>query len=205
MIKKILALSIIGFWVIGTGFFIKSKIDFSFTPGKSSQFKSDFPMQSTLSVIPSKYNLYVFIHPKCGCSVATLDNLKSLAHKQSYLSDLMQIHVILYDPSESPKDWLDSQTVKDIQSWASQYPVIVKHDKSLQEFKLFDAQTSGQSFLFDQNRRLVFSGGLTEERGHAGPSSSVNYILSVLSNKQSSTNQRLPAAFTTDTFGCHSL
>ena len=36
------------------------------------------------------------------------------------------------------------------------------------EAKLFQVYTSGHSFLFDENRKLIFSGGLTPGRGHEG-------------------------------------
>jgi hypothetical protein len=57
------------------------------------------------------------------------------------------------------------------------------------------AETSGHTFLFAADGRLLFSGGITESRGHAGDNAGESAIVSLLNNNHAQRNQ-------TFVFGC---
>jgi hypothetical protein len=70
--------------------------------------------------------------------------------------------------------------------------MIVDHDG--REVERFGAKVSGQTFLYDRDGRLQFSGGVTMSRGHVGPNAGTEAIRHVLQSK--------PAASTAAVFGC---
>ncbi len=59
----------------------------------------------------------------------------------------------------------------------------------------FGAFTSGQTYLYDGHGRLLFSGGLTSERGHEGDNAGLSAALAILRG-------RTPAQTRTPVFGC---
>lgn len=59
----------------------------------------------------------------------------------------------------------------------------------------FGAQTSGQVLLYDKQGQLVFSGGITRARGHAGDNPGKSRVISFI-NEHKLENQNTPV------FGC---
>ena len=62
----------------------------------------------------------------------------------------------------------------------------------------FGAVTSGQTLLYDVSGRLLFNGGITAARGHAGTNDGRDAVLSLLANGSS-------LRHTTRVFGCSLL
>jgi hypothetical protein len=63
------------------------------------------------------------------------------------------------------------------------------------EANRFHAATSGQTLLYDADGRLLFSGGITGSRGHAGDNAGENAIVSWV-------NSGAAARTETSVFGC---
>jgi len=61
----------------------------------------------------------------------------------------------------------------------------VLSDVSGTEARLFGAQASGQTMLYDAAGNLQFSGGITASRGHAGDSPGRSAILSIVNTGNS--------------------
>ncbi len=59
----------------------------------------------------------------------------------------------------------------------------------------FGAATSGQTLLYDASGRLLFSGGITPARGHAGDNDGSDALLELLSGGSGRHHQ-------TPVFGC---
>jgi hypothetical protein len=73
--------------------------------------------------------------------------------------------------------------------------VTVVRDDDGRHAKQFGAATSGQTLLYDQDGALVFSGGITGARAHAGDNLGRQSLVALLN--------RQPAARTgTSVFGC---
>jgi hypothetical protein len=70
----------------------------------------------------------------------------------------------------------------------------VRDDHGL-EARRFGAATSGQTVLYDAAGRLLFSGGITSARGHAGDSAGRTAILALL-------HREMPERTTSAVFGC---
>jgi hypothetical protein len=83
-------------------------------------------------------------------------------------------------PTSSGSDWEDTE----LRRSASAIPgVTVLSDVDGAEARRFGAETSGHTILFDANGRLLFSGGITESRGHAGSNFGENAVLSLINNQ----------------------
>jgi len=70
--------------------------------------------------------------------------------------------------------------------------LIVDHDG--RETDRFGARVSGQTFLYDRDGRLRFSGGVTMSRGHVGANAGTEAIRDVMQGR--------PASATAAVFGC---
>jgi hypothetical protein len=88
-----------------------------------------------------------------------------------------QTYVLFLKPAQVSSDWEKSPL------WHSAAAIpnvtAVRDDDGL-EARRFGAATSGQSLLYDVNGRLLFSGGITGSRGHAGDNAGRTAILALL-------------------------
>jgi hypothetical protein len=132
------------------------------TPGKSGTAPTDWPTASTISRDGGQPTFVMFMHPHCPCSRASVEELSRLmAHCQGRVD----AHVFFLRPAGMDLDWVHSD------SWASasHIPGVVVHcDDNGKEARIFGAETSGDTELFDAAGRLIFHGGITAARGHAG-------------------------------------
>ncbi len=119
---------------------------------------------NTLTCRKGRFTLVTFIHPYCPCSRASLNELNKImtrTHKN------MDCKIVFLKPAVFGADWEKS----DLWQMSSQIPNS-KRASDLDGLlaKTFNASTSGQTFLYDPNGKLVFSGGITAARGHEGDS-----------------------------------
>ena len=71
---------------------------------------------------------------------------------------------------------------------------IVRDDEGAEAHR-FGVETSGQTLLYDRSGALVFSGGITGSRGHAGENAGELALISLLTNGRSDRRA-------TSVFGC---
>jgi hypothetical protein len=110
----------------------------------------------------------------------------------THAQGLANVNVLFVKPREFSEDW----TKTDLWNSAASIPgVKVMTDEDGVEATLFRSLTSGQAMLYDTKSRLVFSGGITASRGHAGDNEGRTAILSQLLNGTVTTKQ-------TAVFGC---
>ena len=134
--------------------------------------------------------LVLVVHPKCPCSRATLSNLAVLlAHCPP---GRIATTVLFVRPAGVPAGWERT----DLWDAAAAIPgVTVRTDAGGIEADRFGAVTSGQAILFDAGGRVVFRGGLTPGRGHAGDSGGAAAVLAVADGRR-------PDDARTPVFGC---
>jgi hypothetical protein len=131
-----------------------------FRPGTVSTFKQDWPQASRLHPSPDSLTIVVFAHPECPCLSATLTETERL---QTLLREPCRLFVVFAD--DPAFDLLRSRHFRRVSDWKN---AVVVRDADKHEIALFGARTSGQVFIFDKDRRLLFSGGITESRAHEG-------------------------------------
>jgi hypothetical protein len=101
-------------------------------------------------------------------------------------------YVLFLKPRQSGTDWEDT----DLRRSAAAIPsVTVLSDVDGVEARRFGAETSGHTLLFNRDGRLLFSGGITEFRGHAGDNAGERAIESLV-------NGQVAARTATSVFGC---
>ncbi|HEV3344857.1 MAG TPA: hypothetical protein VG125_31055 [Pirellulales bacterium] len=136
-----------------------------------------------------KATLLLFLHPQCPCSRATIGEL---ARAVSRRSGGLDTRLFFYRPGDSPPGWEKT----DLWQMAEGIPgtrLFADADGALAA--RFGVRTSGQALLYDPEGGLVFAGGMTGARGHAGDNSGQSAILSWFSSGHVSVES-------TPVFGC---
>ena len=159
------------------------------TPGVSATAPSDWPAQTMLARASDRSTLVLLAHPQCSCTHATLGELaEALARATSQ----PRTYVVFLKPSSMPDGWEKTQ----LWNKAAAIPgVTVVGDEDGREAERFGAVTSGQTFLYDARGALLFSGGITSARGHAGDNAGRSSIVALL-------NQSGAVTASTNVFGC---
>jgi hypothetical protein len=147
-----------------------------------------WPASTDLVLNQERSTLLIFVHPACPCSRASVEELNRLLARSA---ERIDAHVVLYSPDPVPADW----TAAAGEHRAGQIPGVTLHeDRNGREARLYGAETSGHVVLYNSRGELLFSGGITAARGHAGDNPGTDAILALLSHRTA------PAV--TDVFGC---
>ncbi len=131
-------------------------------PAASQPFVSEWPDGSMVDRSERGLTLVLFAHPKCPCTRASLAELeKIVAHCHSTVTPW----VVFFKPDGVEHDW--EQT--DLWRAASAIPgAHVVCDLRGEEAQRFHVTASGHTLLYNARGKLLFSGGITFTRGHAG-------------------------------------
>ena len=106
--------------------------------------------------------MILFYHPQCPCTLATARCLERLSAK---FLERPPIHANAYCPENESEAWIESkltQTLKTIQG------VQVCVDRNGDHCRRIGAIVSGHILVYDVKGKLIFSGGITPNRGHEG-------------------------------------
>jgi hypothetical protein len=161
-------------------------IKYAWTPGRLAKPPMDWPRHTQFQLASPKATLLVFIHPQCPCSRATLEELANI------LALRQQVEGRVYFLEPAGTAWPKT----DLYESALRIPgVRVRSDPNGAVARQFGARTSGQSLLYNAGGRLVFNGGITAGRGHAGANDGVDAVLALL-------NGIPPHRSYTPVFGC---
>lgn len=135
---------------------------YSLSAGSAGSPPQQWPTTSRVPLESGLPKLVLFLHPRCPCSRATLGELEQLmAHCQGRLS----AEVLFIRPEGVAENWEKT----DLWTTAEAIPgVEARADQDGVEARLFQAETSGQTLLYDASGHLLFHGGITLSRGHAG-------------------------------------
>lgn len=133
--------------------------------------------------------LILFAHPHCPCSRASIEELNRILaiHRSSVAA-----HVLFLKPPGVSSSWTQSALRKSTESIP---PIRVADDANGAIARAFGAETSGFVVVYSPEGRLLFSGGITQGRGHVGDNTSKNALLQRLERRQT-------AAVATPVFGC---
>lgn len=186
MNNKILTV-IVTIWAVAVGIGFVWMTDYASRPGKMGV----FPEHTNLKQTPNANNLaqlFLFIHPQCPCSKATLKELLLL---EANAGEKVNINVYFYQPDEFSPEW----TKTDLWFQAKSIKNVTVSNIKDAELKRFGVMTSGQALLYDANGDLVFSGGITINRGDEGFSNGRRIMQNFLLNNEIS-------EFQTPVFGC---
>jgi hypothetical protein len=157
--------------------------DYSVRAGEQGFTPAHWPAGSMIAPIPGRNTLVMFVHPKCTCSRASLSELNEIMNADR---GSVSAFVVFLHPRGAEAGW--DQT----ESWAAaaRLPNTTRLvDREGSEAARFGALVSGHTVLYDARGRLLFSGGITGSRGHAGDNMGRRTVLQLLA-KSSSMPQR---------------
>ena len=152
-----------GAWTLFVGAWLFALFTYESTPADASApTVVAWPAETSISRNANGPTLLVFLHPKCPCSRATVEELsRALVSRPDDLS----CQVLAFHPAAAPDGWVEG----DLWRTARSLPEVETHtDPGGVEARRFGATTSGTVLLFDRDGNLKYEGGLTASRGHAG-------------------------------------
>lgn len=159
------------------------------TPGETALTASDWPHESERTFNSMRPTLVMFAHPRCPCTTASLNELAKI---MMLGPERVDARIVFFKSSAFPEGWEKTNLWKT----ASAIPgVTVFSDLDGTTAKLFHAKTSGYTLLYDTQGKLLFHGGITGSRGHAGDNAGRSAIESILLQGTSEQDE-------TFTFGC---
>lgn len=171
--KKLLVI-LVAIWLTSVAGGMSAVISYSNAPGAVGKPPSVWPVDCTIQRAHDHHTLLMFMHPRCPCSRASVNELARLL---SQTGDILEAYVFLFQPVDESDNW--SHT--DLWEAATRIPgVNVRSDVGAATASQFAAKASGQVLLYDTEGRLQFSGGITAGRGHEGDNTGRSSIVSLV-------------------------
>ncbi len=159
------------------------------TPGAVATPQGHWPTATRLARSVDGPTLVMLAHPHCFCTRASLAELAEVLGRARTAP---KTYVVFLKPSGFGDGWEKT----DLWRTAAALPnVTVVRDDDGREMRQFGAATSGQTLLFDDRGELLFSGGITGARAHAGDNAGRAALIALLDRKE-------PPGRETSVFGC---
>jgi hypothetical protein len=164
-------------WAATVGAMYRSVRRFETTPGRAAAALATWPAKSRITPARGRWSLVMLVHPHCGCSRASIQELERIIE----MSDpSLQTYMLVYRPADFRSGWEKTETYEAATRVQRAHVVI---DTDGAEARLFHGFTSGQTFLYDPQGALRFSGGITSLRGHAGINRGSMDVVNIVSAK----------------------
>jgi len=176
-------------WTVAVAFGLRTLLAYESTPGAVGAVPRQWPSTSQIERVTDRPTLVMLVHPRCPCTRASVAELAELMAR---MQGNVDAYVLFLKPRQSSIEWEDTDLQRSVAAIPS---VTLLSDVDGVEARGFGAETSGHTLLFDLDGRLLFSGGITEFRGHVGDNTGVRAIESLI-------NGRAPARTATSVFGC---
>lgn len=161
-------------WVVLLVVGWRALLRYQLTPGVVGQVPEQWPEDSDLAIGRDQPTLLLFAHRNCPCTRATLGELEYVL---SNAAGRGRAIVVLLAPAGAALDRVGGN----IEARARGLPrteVVIDTDGI--EARRFRVRTSGHVALYGSDGRLLFSGGITEGRGHAGDNTGRRAVLAHL-------------------------
>jgi hypothetical protein len=122
--------------------------------------------------------LLVYLHPRCPCSGATLEELARVLEQAP---PEVAVEIVFVRPPGTNEGWERG----DLWNRAAELPrVQVRVDRDGKEAESVGAATSGFVVLHDSSGRTQFQGGITRGRGMLGGSAGARSLIAVLRGRE---------------------
>jgi hypothetical protein len=133
-------------------------------PGDAGAVPARWPAGGAVRLDGRRPTLLIFLHPRCPCSRASLDELAIILDR---CGDRVSAHAVVFWARHDREDWVPSP----FEAALTDIPGLAAHpDRGGEEARRFGVATSGHVLLFDTRGDLIFSGGITPGRGERGDS-----------------------------------
>jgi hypothetical protein len=143
-------------------------------PARARQTVSSWPVDSQITHQQNRTTLVMFLHPYCPCSRASVEELNRLLGQ---CQNPVFANVLFIRPNGVSDDWANSHLRKVAESIPG---VHVALDADGKEARRFGAESSGYVVLYSPRGELLFSGGITGSRGHAGQNPGEDAVIALV-------------------------
>jgi len=176
-------------WLLLVGAGIGFIWNYESTPGLAAAAPGLWPAGSRIERAPDVATLVMLAHPHCPCTRASIGELARL---MTQAQGRVKAYVLFVKPPNFSDEWVQT----DLLASAAAIPgvVVVRDDEGVEAGR-FHAATSGQTMLYNTAGTLLFSGGITSERGHAGDNAGRDAVVSLLTTDEVAQKE-------TPVFGC---
>ncbi len=166
------------FVVVAGAWWCVERYEFSVNEPLSHPAVTHWPAESALARSKHHPTLLLFLHPKCPCSRATVNELsRLLAVTKEAEMPAPDLLVVATVPPTADESWWDTKTVAQTEQ-ITRATLFV--DRGGREAARFGATTSGFVMLFDESGSRRYAGGITVSRGHEGPSAGGDRLAQLL-------------------------
>jgi hypothetical protein len=159
------------------------------TPGAGAAAPGLWPTASSIKPAADRPTLVMLAHPQCPCTRASIGELARL---MTQAQGRVTAYVLFVKPAGFSDRWVRADLWASAAAIPGVTPVL---DDDGVEAGLFHAETSGQTVLYDAAGNLLFRGGITSARGHAGDNAGRTAIVSLLTSDEAEDRD-------TPVFGC---
>src|SRR4051812_44345888 len=161
-------------WLLAIGAGFTTLWQYAAAPGAPTSAPAVWPAATNLPRAADRATLVMFVPPRCACSRASLDDLSHLLARVPGRARAVIAFVV---PREVEPGWKDSS----LRAQAARLPdAELVDDVGGVESRRFGAVTSGATLLYGARGELLFSGGVTDVRGHAGVSFGEERLVALL-------------------------
>jgi hypothetical protein len=148
-----------------------------------------WPSNIALPLHYDRPTLFMFVHPRCACSRASL---RELANLVSRVRGKVAPVVVFVKPNGAGADFAGTE----LRALAARVEgVTLVDDDGGALAGRFGVETSGTCLLYDASGRLEFQGGVTDLRGHEGRSFGQERLVSLITSGHADRND-------SPVFGC---
>jgi hypothetical protein len=159
-LRNVLVVSWLGMTIAGSTILLVH----SQAAGRQADVISRLPDACQIPLDSSRNTIIHFLHPKCPCSIASIDEFSRLL---AHCGDRIDAWIVIVHPPAAPPDWENTFLANFCRTLPG---VHVLTDQNGVEAQRCQAMTSGQTYLVKPNRDIIFRGGITSRRGHSGQS-----------------------------------
>jgi len=187
--SRVSGIVFVGVWFAAAVFGISSLHKYSSTPAPSDPPRGNWPLASAIVPCSTKSTFVIFLHPHCPCSRASVAAMNEIMNT---FPNSAEFHAVFVRPAGVNADWLQSDLY---QACKGNDRLVTSIDDNGVEAVKFGAKASGQTYIYDANHQLAFSGGLTSGRGMEEKGEERKMVASALIKRQNS-------PLHSPTFGC---
>jgi hypothetical protein len=187
--KHILTTSVLAaVWIAAVAAGLRFLFQYENAPGSVGALPGLWP-DSQIERAFERPTLVLVAHPRCPCTSASVGEL---ARIMARLQGRVAAYILLVRPKNAGPEWDGTSLQRSAQAIPG---VKVVFDADGADARRFGAQTSGHTLLFGADGKLLFSGGITGSRGHAGDNAGESAIVALVNNE-------MPARSEALVFGC---
>lgn len=163
-----------GVWLICAATGLGWMLSYQMTPAEPGDPVTRWPTETAVPLGADRLTALMFVHPRCPCTRASLTELSSVLQRSD---QPVAAYAVILHPESADGAWSQGP----IRNQATLINgLTVLPDAGGREHHAFGARTSGEVFVFRPSGELVFHGGVTAGRGHAGPNAGTQALDTLL-------------------------